>query len=91
LAAIFVSRAPASSVRLVYSANRGHDDLAPSLIGVLLGLLLAGRRSYVLDDRLMAMMGRIKHTILLIDYFKLGVREGKDLCQSVADEAVGSS
>ncbi|TNM63530.1 efflux RND transporter permease subunit [Aliirhizobium smilacinae] len=58
-----------------------------SLIGVLLGLLLTGStlNMFSMIGFIMLMGLVTKNAILLVDYSNLGVREGKNLRQSLAD------
>ncbi len=58
-----------------------------SLIGVLLGLLSTGStiNMFSMIGFIMLMGLVTKNAILLVDYSNLGVREGKDLRQSLAD------
>ncbi|MGE7368476.1 efflux RND transporter permease subunit [Neorhizobium sp. NPDC001467] len=58
-----------------------------SLIGVLLGLLFTGStlNMFSMIGFIMLMGLVTKNAILLVDYSNLGVREGKDLRQSLAD------
>jgi HAE1 family hydrophobic/amphiphilic exporter-1 len=58
-----------------------------SLIGVLIGLLMTGStlNMFSMIGFIMLMGLVTKNAILLVDYSNLGVREGKDLRQSLAD------
>lgn len=58
-----------------------------SLIGVLLGLLFTGStlNMFSMIGFIMLMGLVTKNAILLVDYSNLGLREGKDLRQSLAD------